>query len=51
MSITGEMSLDEMLRDPIVRLVMRRDGVKAREVRAMMRRLSATPRPRGRSGG
>ena len=42
MSITGELSLEEMLRDPIVKLVMRRDGVKARDVRAVMRRLSAT---------
>lgn len=41
MWIAGELSLDEMLRDPIVKLVMRRDGVKPREVRAVMKRISA----------
>jgi hypothetical protein len=34
------MTLDEMLADPMVRLVMRRDGVAEGEVRAMMQRLA-----------
>jgi len=49
MAIIAEMTLEEMLRDPIVKLVMRRDGVKPAEVRAVMRRISAKPRPRARS--
>ena len=46
MSITAELGLEEMLRDPIVRLVMRRDGVKASEVRAMMKRIGGRSRRR-----
>ena len=46
MSMTGELGLEEMLRDPIVKLMMRRDGVKAREVRAIMRRVGANRRTR-----
>ena len=46
MSITAELGLEEMLRDPIVRLVMRRDGVKARDLRAAMKRIAAMPRRR-----
>jgi len=49
MAWLGELGLEEMLRDPIIRLMMRRDGVKPREVRALMKRLGATPRPRARS--
>ncbi len=33
-----EFTLEEMLADPLIRLVMARDGVKAREVRALMER-------------
>jgi hypothetical protein len=38
MQRNGELSLDEMLKDEIVRVLMRRDGVTARQVRAVMRR-------------
>lgn len=31
-----EPSLDELLDEPIVRLIMRRDGVEARELRALV---------------
>lgn len=46
MSITAELGLEEMLRDPIVRLVMRRDGVKPSEVRAIMKRIGGRARRR-----
>jgi hypothetical protein len=36
-----ELTLDEMLADPIVRLVMRRDGVGEAEVRRVMARMKA----------
>ncbi len=36
MAWNGELTLDEMLRDPIVRLLMQRDGVSEGEVRAVM---------------
>lgn len=32
----SEVSLDELLDEPIVHLLMRRDGVEVREVRALM---------------
>ncbi len=35
-----ELTLDEILKEPIIRLLMRRDGVEADEVRALMRNLS-----------
>ena len=35
-----EPTLDEILKEPIIRLLMRRDGVEADEVRALMRNLS-----------
>jgi len=35
-----ELSLDEMLADPIVRVVMRRDGVEEAQVRALVRRVA-----------
>ena len=35
-----EPSLDELLREPIVKLLMLRDGVDAEEVRALMHRLA-----------
>jgi hypothetical protein len=34
-----EMTLDELLAEPIVRLLMRRDGVEARELRALAARI------------
>jgi hypothetical protein len=37
-----EFTLEEMLADPLIRLVMARDGVKAREVRALMERSAAS---------
>lgn len=37
-SIVRELSLDDLLSDPIVRLAMRRDGVKAGDVRALVER-------------
>lgn len=37
-----EMTLNEMLADPLIRLVMARDGVKAAEVRALMERGGAS---------
>ncbi|MBO6636199.1 hypothetical protein [Parvibaculum sp.] len=36
-----ELTLEEMLADPLIRLVMARDGVKAAEVRALMERNAA----------
>lgn len=44
MALSGELTLDEMLRDEIVRLLMRRDGVSEGEVRAVMRRVSGKRR-------
>ncbi len=41
MAWLGELGLDEMLRDPIVKLLMRSDGVRPRQVRAAMARLAA----------
>ena len=41
-----EPSLDEMLDDPVVQAVMARDGVKRREIEALMGRLQ-TPRDDG----
>ncbi len=35
----GELTLDQMLADPIVRLLMRRDGVEEADVRMLMARL------------
>ncbi len=46
MAWLGEIGLEEMLRDPIIRLVMRREGVKPREVRAVMARLKPLLRTR-----
>lgn len=34
-----ELTLDEMLADPMVRLVMRRDGVEETDLRALLRRV------------
>jgi hypothetical protein len=34
-----EMTLDELLAEPIVRLLMRRDGVEAHQVRALAARI------------
>lgn len=36
-----ELTLDELLRAPIVRLLMRRDGVGAHEIRALMETVRA----------
>ncbi len=41
----GELTLDQMLADPIVRLVMARDGVTEAQVRAVMQRAAASLRP------
>lgn len=35
-----ELTLDEMLADPIVRVMMRRDGVEETQVRALVRRVA-----------
>jgi hypothetical protein len=46
----AELTLEEMLSDAIVQLVMRRDGVSEDEVRAVMsglRRRPPTPEPEG----
>jgi hypothetical protein len=40
-----ELSLDDMLADPIVHLVMRRDGVDEAGVRALVRRVALRLRP------
>lgn len=45
MAPEAELSLDDMLADPIVHLVMRRDGVDEAEVRALIRRLARRLRP------
>ncbi|MEQ8268984.1 MAG: hypothetical protein RH982_17445 [Parvibaculum sp.] len=37
-SIVRELSLEELLLDPVVRLVMRRDGVRERDIRALAER-------------
>lgn len=37
-SIVRELTLDELLVDPVVRLVMRRDGVHERDIRALAER-------------
>lgn len=37
-SIVRELSLEELLVDPVVRLVMRRDGVHERDIRALVER-------------
>jgi hypothetical protein len=50
MARNGELSLDEMLKADIVRLLMRRDGVTEGEVRAVMRRAIAKPPSPGRPG-
>lgn len=47
-SLSAELTLEEMLADPIVQLVMRRDGITAEDVRAVVeearRRWRAKPR-------
>ena len=40
----GEPAIDEMLRDPVVRLMMRRDDVSEADIRRVMR--PARDRPR-----
>jgi hypothetical protein len=40
METETELSLDEMLADPIVRVMMRRDGVEEAHVRALVRRVA-----------
>lgn len=50
MAWLGELGLEEMLRDPIVKLLMRSDGVRPRQVRAAMERLGAK-RSQGARGG
>lgn len=49
----GELSLDQMLADPIVQLLMSRDGVAEADVRALMARLRqqrVEPEPTPRRG-
>lgn len=41
-----EVTLDELLKEPITRLVMRRDGVSETEIRQLMARLDSPPRER-----
>ena len=43
-----ELNLDELLADPMVRLVMRRDGVEEAELRALLRRAKERLRRDGR---
>ncbi len=50
MARNGELSLDELLKDEIVRLLMRRDGVTEGDVRAVMRRAISQPPSRARPG-
>lgn len=40
--LARELTLEEMLGDPIVRLVMKRDGVSESEIRKLMTRPSET---------
>ena len=47
--ISGEATLDEMLADPIVRLLMARDGLSEESIREACTR--AARRLRGRSDG
>jgi hypothetical protein len=53
-AMDSEMTLDELLADPIVRMVMDRDGVEADDVRALFetlrRRIAANPDHPLRSG-
>jgi hypothetical protein len=42
MARNGELSLDEMLKADIVRILMRRDGVTEGEIRAVMRQRSSS---------
>jgi len=53
--MNSEVSLDELLDEPIVRLLMRRDGVEAHEVRAIAetirRRLASQHGPAGPACG
>jgi hypothetical protein len=37
--LTGELTLDELLSDPIIRLLMRRDGVEESEMRRTLNRV------------
>ncbi|WP_168713192.1 hypothetical protein [Parvibaculum lavamentivorans] len=37
-AFSRELSLDEMLADPIVRIVMKRDGVREGDIRALAER-------------
>ena len=41
--INGEPSLDEILNEPIVRFVMRRDGVAPQEVKDLIKRAQERP--------
>jgi hypothetical protein len=52
-NIVGEPSLDELLADPLLHLVMRRDGVSFAQLRAVIaearaRRRTSSPCPRDR---
>ncbi len=47
--LRGEVTLEEMLDDPIVRLMMESDGLDKTEVRSVV--LAATARLKGRSKG
>jgi hypothetical protein len=40
--LKGEPSLDELFEEPIVQLIMQRDGVKARDMREELDRLLAS---------
>ena len=45
--LRDEPSIDDMLEDPIVRLLMQRDGVSDAELRALSRRRPERPQRRG----
>lgn len=44
-------SLNELLREPIVTMLMSSDGVRSDEIRALFRRVAEQDRVRGRSKG
>jgi hypothetical protein len=50
MKILAELTLDQMLDDPIVHLTMARDGVRACEVRGLIARLKSARAQMRQSG-
>ncbi len=43
--VTGEPTLEELFAEPIVQLIMKRDGVRARDMREELDRLVASYAP------